>query len=375
MKNSYSRREWLKTSLIGSAGLSLSGGLNLINCNSIPQEAGVNSNGVILLDQNENPFGISENAKQAIKDAIIHANRYPEKHVTDLKKLIADKEGVSEDNIVLGAGATEIFRTAALLYCSEGEEVILADPSYFGFVNYTDDVKGEMIKIPLDNELKHNLDAIAQKVSGNTNLVYICNPNNPTGTIVNKNKLNDFCEEMSKTAPVFVDEAYHDFVEDPEYSSMMDHVRKGRNVIIARTFSKIHGFAGLRVGYGIAQPDVIKEFKRIRTNFAPVSVVCLNAAIASYQDTDFTDLCRMKNREAKQYFCTVLDKHGYSYTPSHTNFVLYKINEDAKEYRDKILKHDIKVRPISFHGEHYCRVSIGKMEEMEKLAGAIELII
>ncbi|MFC1493521.1 pyridoxal phosphate-dependent aminotransferase [candidate division KSB1 bacterium] len=374
MKNSYNRREWLKTTLIGSAGITLSGGLNLINCNSAQQETGINSDNVILLDQNENPYGISEKAKIAINDAIKHSNYYPEDHINELTEIIAGREGFTKDNIVLGAGATEIFRTAALLYSSEGKEVVLADPSYFGFVNYTESVRGKMVKVPLDSEYRHDLNSIARSVSGNTNLIYICNPNNPTGTIVGGNALREFCIEYSKEAPVFVDEAYHDFVEDPDYSSMTGLVKDGHDVIIARTFSKIHGFAGLRVGYAIAKPEIIKEFKRIRTNFASVSVLSLRAAIASYNDTGFTDTCRQGNKEAKEYFYNVLGEMGYEYIPSHTNFVLYKIDRDAEKYRDEILEHKIKVRPISFHDQHYCRVSIGTIYDMKKLAGVIKLI-
>jgi histidinol-phosphate aminotransferase len=281
MKRSLNRREWLKTTLIGSAGLTMTGSLNLINCQSNQQTDNSETDSIILLDQNENPYGISEKAKVAVNDALKYSNRYPEAHMEELKEIIAEREGFTKDNIVLGAGATEIFRTAGILYCSDGKEVLLADPSYFGFVNYTEKIKGNMIKVPLDSEYKHDLKAMSREVSEKTSMIYICNPNNPTGTIVSGKRLREFCIEYSKHVPVFIDEAYHDFAEDPEYFSMTGIVKEGHNIIIARTFSKIHGFAGLRIGYAIAKPEIVEEFKRIRTNFASTGVLSLRAAIAN----------------------------------------------------------------------------------------------
>ncbi len=375
MKTSLNRRDWLKTALIRSAGLTMSGGLSLINCNSRRKQIpGTAKDNIILLDQNENPYGISPHAETAINDAIKYANRYPDDHSEELVELIAETEGFEKENIVLGAGATEIFRTAGLLYCTDGKEVVLADPSYFGFVNYTEKVNGRMVKVPLDGDFRHDLEAISGKVSRNTSMIYICNPNNPTGTIAKGADLSNFCIELSKQAPVFIDEAYHDFVEDPDYSSMTGLVKEGHDVIIARTFSKIHGFAGLRVGYAIAKKEIIDEFKRIRTNFASIGVLSLRAAIASYKDNVYTDSCRQKNREAKEYFYGILKGIGFDYIPSQTNFVLFPIDRDSEKFRDEILEKGIKVRPVSFQGNHYCRVSIGTMDDMKKTAETLKAL-
>ncbi|MFC1557600.1 aminotransferase class I/II-fold pyridoxal phosphate-dependent enzyme, partial [candidate division KSB1 bacterium] len=183
-----------------------------------------------------------------------------------------------------------------------------------------------------------------------------------------------FCEEASKQCLVLVDEAYNELVEDPKYRSMMDLVRKGDNVMVLRTFSKIHGLAGMRMGYGIAKPDIISEFRRVQTNFAPNSQATLAAAIASYQDTEFLEFSKKKNLEAKEFFYTTLEGHGYSYIPSHTNFVIFEIDEEARTFVNTFREHNIYLRPFEFSGKHWCRCSMGTAEEMQALSDSMNLL-
>ncbi len=370
MDNKITRRQILKAGAFTAAGATFTGWTNFLNCAS-PESSNAVASNMVWLDQNENPFGISEKAKQAAIDAIPLSTRYSDGHIKEFEKIVAESAGLKAENAVASAGATEIFRTASLLFCSDGKETVLADPSYFGFVNYTDAVKGKMVKVPLDTQYKHDLDAIASKVTNNTNMVYICNPNNPTGTIVSGDELRQFCIEMSKKCVVFVDEAYHDFVEDPSYSSMTDLVKEGHNIMIARTFSKIHGFAGLRVGFALAKKELIEEYKRIRTNFASISILSLKAAEASWKDKEYQKFCFNKNKEGKEFLYNLLKEKDYEYIPSHTNFVLFKIDKDAEKYVEDMVKKGVKIRPIVAHGQNYCRVSIGTPEEMQKLASVL----
>jgi len=368
------RRQWLKTSALAAAGLTASRSAHALNLINTTERFSPENDELILLDQNENPYGISKRTKQAIIDSVNLSNRYAHEELRELRDLIADHENVPSDHVILGAGSTEIFSLAGLIYGLNGGEILVADPSYFGFINYIKKIDGTLRLVPLDEELVHDLDEMERRYTQDMNLVYLCNPNNPTGTIVNGFRMRSFCEEVSRHTVVFVDEAYHELVDDEMYSSMIDLVRKEYNIIISRTFSKIHGLAGLRVGYGIAKADIIKKFRRIQTNFAPIGILSMSAAIASYRDTEFIRLCKRKNRESKEYFYKVLDRLGYEYIPSHTNFVLFKINRDADEFVKEILKHRIKVRPFKFNGINWCRVSMGTKEEMFQLASVMEKI-
>ena len=254
MSSAMDRRHWIRSSALATAAWAI--GRDRITA---AEGAGGADGATIYLDQNENPYGISGMARKAIMDTVKLANRYPGDEMAELRDLIAAREGVPNDHVVLGAGSTEIFSLAGLLYGADGKEVLLAEPTYSGFKNYIDRIKGKLNSVPVDSRWEHDLDEMARRFTAKTSLVYICNPNNPTGTIVDSGKLRSFCESAARSAMVFVDEAYGDLVEDSRYSSMVDLVKKNANVMIARTFSKIHGLAGMRVGYGLARPEIIER--------------------------------------------------------------------------------------------------------------------
>jgi histidinol-phosphate aminotransferase len=363
------RREWFRSSAMAAAAWAASRerlysatGLNPANADTI------------FLDQNENPYGISEKAKKAVVDAIRIANRYPGDETAELRDLIAGREGVPKNQVVLGAGSTEIFSLAGLIYGADGKEILLAEPTYFGFKSYVERLKGKLNLVPVNDRWEHDLDEMARRFTGKVSLVYICNPNNPTGTIVDSGKLRDFCENAARQAMVFVDEAYNDLVEDPRYASMIDLVKKGSNVMVSRTFSKIHGLAGMRVGYGIARPEVIERFRRIQTNFAPLSQLSIAAAKASYTDTEYLSFCKQRNAEARSSFYKLLDKLGRKSIPSsQTNFVIFQIDGKPDAFvEDFRKKHNIILRPFEFLGRNWVRVSMGTTEEMSKLADAMQ---
>ncbi|MBM3792111.1 MAG: aminotransferase class I/II-fold pyridoxal phosphate-dependent enzyme, partial [Acidobacteria bacterium] len=204
------RRQWLKGTALAAAGLAVARGRLTAGAGTDAENADL-----VLLDQNENPYGISRSAMEAILDAIKLSHRYPGDETAALRDLIAKQEGVTKDHVILGAGSTEIFSLAAMLYGSEGKEVLLADPTYVGFKAYVERVKGKLNLVPVNSRYEHDLAAMAGKFHSGTSLVYVCNPNNPTGTIVDGSRLRPFCEEMSGKSMVFVDEAYNDLVEDP----------------------------------------------------------------------------------------------------------------------------------------------------------------
>lgn len=380
MANILNRREWLKLSSILAANAALarnafSGELkdDLLD---IPQKSPLNdlyAGKKIALNNNENPYGISPFASEAAKKAISISNRYADDDAPILIKMIADKEGVDPDMVVLAAGATEIYSIFAILYGSYGKEVVLANPTFFGFEGYVNQMEGKSVRVTLDNMYKHNLNAMKRKVSNSTNMVYICNPNNPTGTIVDGNDLESFCDEVGRTTPILVDEAYHELVDDSRHKSMLPLVKKGRNILVARTFSKVYGLAGARVGYGITTRKYANIIRNIQTNFAPVSAVSLHMAMASLKDSNFYNECNRNNDKVKEYMYSELGKLNKKFIRSETNFMIFKVDIPGRTYVNKLISsHNVHTRPMSFMNDEWCRISMGTMEEMKVAVEAIK---
>ena len=367
------RRQWLKTSVLAGAGLAISPYFSACkpqNATKSPPPAGEN---LILLNNNESPYGLSPKAIEAIIAAPAQAHRYPHKKYLELKTLIAEQEDISPDNILLGAGSTEIMTMLIHLY-APGRSALAADPTYFDFVDYADKAGCSLKLVPLNDNFEHDLPEMERQITNETSLIYICNPNNPTGSITPKEKLRAFCEQVSPKIPVVVDEAYHEYGEDTAYASMLDLVRKGKNIIITRTFSKIFGMAGLRIGYGLAKPEIIQSLKRVQGNFASIAFPSLQAALAGYQDQEFFGFVKEKNKDVKNYLYQELMKMGYTYIPSHTNFVIFKIDRDPDSMAQQLEARRILIRTFAFNKNSWIRVSLGTMEEMQIFTAALKEI-
>jgi len=365
------RRQWLKTSAIAAAGLIAGSSFPVCRKEaSFPQQPSEGKE-LIKLNSNESPYGISEDTRQAIIGSIDRSNRYPHRHYPELKELIAEREKISPENIILGAGSTEVMTTLIHLYGVRGV-TMAADPTYFDFVWYAEKADCPLHLVPLNGNFEHDLQAMEQRIDPNTSLIYICNPNNPTGSITPGAELRSFCERASEKAPVVVDEAYHELVEDGTYASMLDLVREGKNVVVTRTFSKIFGLAGLRVGYGIGRPDIVEDLERIGRNFAPIAWLSLKAAIASYNNVEFTQYVRQKNKEVKSYLYNELKRQGLAHIPSHTNFVLFRVNRDSQEMAKEFESRNVLIRPFQFNNDNWIRVSLGTMEETQAFVSVLE---
>jgi histidinol-phosphate aminotransferase len=228
--------------------------------------------------------------------------------------------------------------------------------------------------VPLTKEYKLDLDAMEKAVTDSTRLVYICNPNNPTATSVDSNKLKEFCERVSKKTMVFVDEAYIDYLPGSEVHSMVSLVKNGTNIIVARTFSKLHGFAGLRVGYMMAQPELIKAMELYCIGRSGMSATSIKAAIASYDDTEFLAGALQKTLASKDFLYKTLKDEGYEYVPSDANFVLFPIKMEGNRFLGEMFKRGVGVRHWKFNDTDWCRVSIGTMDEMKAFADAFKEI-
>jgi len=322
---------------------------------------------------NENPFGPSDKAKKAIMDAMPKSYQYPFMYLQDIYKQIADHEGISPEQILMGAGSSPLLMASAIYFSKPGGNIITGDPSYEDLPSKAARFSEKWIKVPLTKEFTLDLDAMEKAIDGDTGLVYICNPNNPTGTVVDAEKLRAFCERVSKRVTVFVDEAYIDYVQDPAGMTMAGGVKAGQNIIVARTFSKLHGFAGLRVGYIMAQPEMVKKLQNYTEGPMSISATSLQAAIVSYGDKEFLQEALKKTVASKNYLYEVLKKEGYTYIPSHTNFVLFPIKMDGERFASEMMKRGVGVRFWKLNNSNnWCRVSIGRMDEMEAFAAAFK---
>lgn len=323
------------------------------------------------LTSNENAFGPSEKAKQAIIDAIDNSFMYPRDARKQFTEMIAEKEGVSPDQVIIGAGSTELLMAASLFYGLQGGKIISGDPSYMSLVRMTSSYGSDWEKVPLTSDYKLDLEAMESRASEDTSLVYICNPNNPTGTALDTEKLKDFCKTVSKKKPVFVDEAYIDYAGGIEASGMGSLVKEGYNLIIARTFSKAHAFAGLRIGYCIALPETIDKLKKFSTRGGTTAATSLYGAIASFQDEEYMKYSVAKNEEAKAYTYSFLKDMGYDYIPSVTSFILFPIKMEGNQFKQKMLEKGVGIKTWEFDDQHWCRVSMHKIEKLKLFEAAL----
>ncbi len=386
MANQINRRNWIKSSAMLAGGITFFSnsvsGLLAKPFNSLKRSFTVSDENVIpptlpptglkaRLLANENPFGPSAKAKKAIEAAMDTSYQYPFMYYGQLIDKIAAFEGVNKEQIFMDAGSSPLLLAAAMHFSKNGT-IITADPSYDDLPKKAADLGGKIVHVPLTADYKLDLDAMEKSIDSTTSLVYICNPNNPTATVLDAAKLKAFCERVSKKTPVFIDEAYIDYLPNPQAVTLIDAVKKGQNVIVARTFSKLYGFAGLRIGYVVAQPEMLKTLSKYTQGSMSISATTLMATIASYQDREFLDDALAKTMLSKKFLYETLKKEGYDYIPSSTNFVMFPLKMDGQKFTAEMMKRSVGVRFWKFNNKDWCRVSIGRMDEMQAFADAFK---
>ncbi len=387
MANKLDRRTWIRSSALMAGGMAfLQGGLSKLAAMPLVKKAtsaAVKEQNFLQtippeikarLSANENPFGPSPAVKKAIQDAIDQGFRYPMGLYGDLINKIATFEGIQRDNILMNAGSSPLLLAAAMEYSKGGKNIITGDPSYDDLPSTAEGFGGKWVKVPLTADYCLDLDAMEAKVDDNTGLVYICNPNNPTATILDTAKLKAFVERVSKKTTVFVDEAYIDYLPDAASATMMGAVKAGQNVIVARTFSKLYGFAGLRCGYLVAQPKTVDMLSNLTTGAFSMSATTVAGAIAGYNETAFLQDALKKTIASKEYLYSVLKQEGYTYIPSSANFVLFPIKMEGRKFAEEMGKRGVSIRTWKIGEQHFCRVSIGLMSEMQAFAEAFKQI-
>lgn len=381
MENNLTRRNWFKTSLAFTAGLTVASSFAEKLMAAPVSEAeklhwglkGTTST-VVRLNANENPYGPSERARQAVIQILAEGNRYPFQVIKGLKEVLAKKEGVSPEYIHVGAGSGDLLCQAGVAFGLEGGRVASPFPTFPLLMNFAEVFKATWDKVNVNEQLEVDYEAIASAVKADTRLIFICNPNNPTGTLVDPKKVRSFCEEVSKKVPVYADEAYLELLEPTMQDSLVDLVRKDQDVMVSRTFSKVYGLAGLRIGYMIARPDLIKRVSRYAGDF-PVSQTAIAAAKASLGDMEFMKSVRTKNAEARAVLTNYLEQHKISYGKSVTNFVFYPASRDGKTILSKMEEKGYLMRIWDYRQREWCRVSIGTLDEMKGFVKAFEEVV
>jgi len=370
----FSRRQWLRTAGLAGA-FSLMGGGQLLQAGPVrtPSRPKPGSEvELIRLSSNENPYGPSQAVRKAMTEAFDQACRYPYGYSDELFQMIAEKEGVTTDHLVITAGSTEGLKIAGLLYGMEGGEIISAEPTFKALMSFAERFGAYINWTPVDEQLNHDLEEMDRRITTNTSLVYVCNPNNPTGTVLPANKLQDFCASVSKRTMTFVDEAYIDFITDPDYPSMVDLVREGHNVIVAKTFSKVYGLAGLRIGYLIARPDIARRLQERLVAFT--NVLAIAAAKAALQDQEFYRFSLEKTKAAKEMIYATLDELELPYMPSHTNFVFFESGRDIRGLNEAMREQGVLIgRPFPPLTK-YCRISTGTLEETRSFCEGLKKV-
>ena len=318
----------------------------------------------IRLSANENPYGPSRVALKAIAKNIHLTNRYVDGPATiELTDIVARINSVPTDHMMVTTGSTEVLSVAGMLAGLRTGSVVCADPTYQGLLTYAENSGVEIIRVPVNENLNADLDGMRRAIRTDTVMVYIVNPNNPIPSVIEKNAMKEFVLEMSENRLVFVDEAYHELVDNPDYESMIGLIAQGHNnIIVSRTASKIHGLAGMRVGFGFAHPDLISEMKMRRTG--DNNILGLTAAIASYQDQDFQDFSRRKIKESLAIVEGMCDEIGIRYAKSNTNFTFIETGVENAVVQEKMLEHGILSGRLFPPFTTWARISMSTPEHM-----------
>lgn len=327
----------------------------------VERELGLSN--VIKLASNENPLGPSRKAVRAMRRALKKVHLYPDGGSYYLKQKLAGELGVSSKQLVIGNGSNEIIELLARGFLLPGDRVISSEISFLVYSLITKVCGGEYISVPM-KDFRYDLKRILEKIDERTRLIFIANPNNPTGTYVNHDEVEDFLSKVPRGVIVCFDEAYYDFVDARDFPYMLFHVKSNKpNVIVLRTFSKSYGLAGLRIGYGVSNPDLICYLDKVRQPFN-INQLAQVAACAALDDRRFLWRTKRLIQREKAYIYRKFDQMGIRYIPTQSNFILFEVGENASRVFEALLKRGVIVRGLrAYDLPNYIRVSIGKRSE------------
>jgi histidinol-phosphate aminotransferase len=326
---------------------------------------------VVKLSSNENPLGPSPRVLQTIADALPKLGTYPEKSFFDLKNALAEANGVTPQSIVVGHGTEALIQLIPQLYVCPGHEVVVTDVTFGRYAEASRLMDARVVCVPL-RDLRYDLEAMAAAVTARTRVVWLCNPNNPTGTIVRRDEVTAFLAAVPPSVAVVFDQAYFEFADDADYPDGLDFLKAGHeNVIVLRTFSKAYGLAGLRLGYAVAAPAVRRLLDTIKEpfNLNRLSVVAGPAALA---DRGWMEHCVAENRRGRELLAAELARLGFDPVPSQANFGFVDVRQDADALFERLLRRGVIVRSASGWGlETFIRVTVGTAEQNRRFLEAL----
>lgn len=339
----------------------------------VMKEYGLTS--IVKLASNENPLGPSKKAIEAIKKEAENIHIYPDGAALELREKLAKKHNISMDQVLIGSGGEQILKLIAHTLVNEGDEVIFGAPSFALYDIMASHIGAKCIPLPLTADFKHDLEAFKAHITDKTKIVYICNPNNPTGNIMPKSELLPFIENLPEHIVLMLDEAYFEYaIHDPEYLDGLEILAKRPNTIILRTFSKVAGLAGLRIGYCFSSIEIIREMTKIKGVFNANRIGQM-AAIASLDDEEHIENTVALNAKSLGMMKAYFEAHQMDYVESHANFIFVNINQSSKEAYVELQKRGVIIRPGFLWGfDNYIRVSSGTIEQTEIFIKALDEI-
>jgi histidinol-phosphate aminotransferase len=366
MSATINRRDWLRNNSLAAIGMGI-GFRSMANEEGITRSFGA-PEGLINLGSNENPYGISPKAKEAILGMLSEAHRY-QFNVPSLQNfsdVVAKYCNVNGNQVLITAGSGDALHLLARHF-NKGN-LVTATPTFATLPNTAKKLGTKVIEVPLTPEKTHDLPAMLRAITGDTQMVYLCNPANPSSTIIAPNVLKNFCVEASKKAVVIVDEAYIDYLNSTDKESMIGLIDKNPNIIVLRTFSKIHAMAGLRVGYVVGHATLIDSLDKnyFGSTQMTVSNLALAAALASLKDEAHLLDCKQKTIAARGYTFNALKEMNINCIPSYTNFLFFPLGKYPGDFAQDMFKKNVIVRSNNYPDGKWARVSVGTMEEMKK---------
>jgi histidinol-phosphate aminotransferase len=330
---------------------------------------------VIKMASNENPLGCSPKATEAVKRWAENMALYPDGSCSELSEALSSKLGVKQEQLIFGAGSDQIVEMIAQAYINTGDEAIMPIPSFPRYETVTRIMDGNPIEIKLNSDFRLDLAAYADSITEKTRIIWICNPNNPTGTIITSDEQRAFLDSVPESILVVLDEAYFEYAKGENYPESIKLLESHSNIIILRTFSKAFGLAGLRVGYAISSPQIISNLNKVRAPFN-VNAAAQSAALASIKDDEFLKLSIDNNRLGKLYLYEAFSDLGLSHIPTNANFVMVKVNRNSQQVFNDLLREGIIVRPgIPFMMPDWIRLTIGTPEENKLFIQALKKVL
>lgn len=326
---------------------------------------------ILKLASNENPLGTSPLALKAMKKAMKDSHLYPDDNCFYLRNALAQKYNVKPEEIIIGNGSVEILLLLTLAYLSPGESAVISKSSFLWFKIAVNIAGGQTIEVPM-KDYTHDLEAMLNAIKDNTKLIFIANPNNPTGTIVTKEEMDRFMERVPSNILVLIDEAYYEYIKDPAYPDSFKHLREGKNVLILRTFSKIYGLAGIRLGYGFTKEEIVNNLMKVRIPFNANRLSQI-AGIAALEDEKHVRRSYEVNEEGKIFLYDSYRKLGLFYLPTFGNFIFVDFGRDSQTVFNSMLQQGIITRTIKEYGfPTALRITIGTEKQNRKLIEAIK---